>query len=440
MRVLLAAPLVVLLGVAPAPAQDRLTLEDAIARAQSASPAARAARAAAQEGAERLRGAQAGWWPRVDVSEAVHRGDQPVYVFGSLLSQRRFTAANFAIDALNHPDALTNHRTAITAEQPLFSAEVLTGVRAARVGRALAAAGREAVERDLAVDATRAFGEALVAQSASRAAAAAVTSAEEDLRRTRERRAAGVVTEADVLLVEVHLARMRARRVEATARRQVALAALNRVMGEPLDRDYVLQPATPDPSPHPPAAQLEAAALLGRPEARQAALQEQLARVHQAGARAALLPQVGLQGGYEWNGARFGDRSGAWNVSVQARWNLFAGLGDLSRIRAAGAARDRAEALRTSAEQGLRLEARTARSQLEAALAREGVGRTAVLHALESQRIIRDRYESGLAGVHEVLRAANAVLDAEALRIAAVVDVMVGRAAVRKATGEAAGS
>ena len=71
----------------------------------------------------------------------------------------------------------------------------------------------------------------------------------------------------------------------------------------------------------------------------------------------------------------------------------------------------------------------------DGAVAREAVGRAAVLQARESQRIIRDRYESGLAGVTDVLRAATALLDAETLRIASIVDVMVSRAALDKAVG-----
>ncbi|HSK10624.1 MAG TPA: TolC family protein, partial [Vicinamibacterales bacterium] len=109
--------------------------------------------------------------------------------------------------------------------------------------------------------------------------------------------------------------------------------------------------------------------------------------------------------------------------------------GDAARVRAAVEAANRAGAERESAETGLRLEAWTTRAELEAATAREAVGRTAVLQARESQRIIRDRYEAGLAGVNDVLRAANALLDAEMLRIASIVDVMVARAALARSVG-----
>ena len=61
-------------------AQGGLTLADAIARAKTATPEARALSASVGEATERIRQARAGYLPRVDASEAVQRGDQPVFV------------------------------------------------------------------------------------------------------------------------------------------------------------------------------------------------------------------------------------------------------------------------------------------------------------------------------------------------------------------------
>lgn len=435
MRVSAVGLVVFLLCVAPVAAQQPLTLQDVIVKARAANPGARAARAAEQEGVERLRQARGAWWPRVDVTEGVQRGDQPVYVFGSLLSQKRFTEANFAIDSLNRPDPMTNHRTTVTVQHPLFDSEVLTGVRAARVGRDLASAGRDVVERDLAMEATRAFGQALVGQAAARAAGAAVTSAEEDLRRARDRRAAGLVTEADVLLVEVHVAQMRARVLDADMQRQVSLAALNHVMGEPLDREYVLQPTLPPAAALPDLETLEAEALAARPEAHEAALREQLAGVQHAGARAALLPKVAWQGGYEWNGGSFAGRAGSWIAGAEVRLNLFRGFADRARIAEASLALERAAAHREDAASAIRLDVRSAWLRLRAAHGRRDAGRAAVAQAREGQRIVRDRYDNGMAGIDDVLRAAQALVDAELQETSADAGVVIETAALDRAVG-----
>ena len=49
--------------------------------------------------------------------------------------------------------------------------------------------------------------------------------------------------------------------------------------------------------------------------------------------------------------------------------------------------------------------------------------------------MVRDRYEAGLTPARDVIHAATAVLDAEAQRIGAVIDVIVGQAALRRAIG-----
>jgi outer membrane protein TolC len=73
--------------------------------------------------------------------------------------------------------------------------------------------------------------------------------------------------------------------------------------------------------------------------------------------------------------------------------------------------------------------------RLEAARARVEVGATAVSQARESQRIIRDRYETGVVGVGDVLRAAQAMLDAELQHTIAQVDVITAAATLDRAVG-----
>ena len=86
--------------------------------------------------------ARAGYLPKVDVAESWQRGNQPVFVFSSLLAQRQFTAADFALDALNHPDAVDNFRSAVMIEQSLFDGATRANVAAAGIGHDMAAAAR----------------------------------------------------------------------------------------------------------------------------------------------------------------------------------------------------------------------------------------------------------------------------------------------------------
>jgi outer membrane protein TolC len=81
------------------------------------------------------------------------------------------------------------------------------------------------------------------------------------------------------------------------------------------------------------------------------------------------------------------------------------------------------------------VDVRGAFAQLEAARAREDAGQAALRQARESQRIIRDRYENGLATVTDVLRAAEAALDAESRATAAEMGVILQTVALDRALG-----
>ena len=224
-----------IVGVVPALAQTPLTLEDAIKRAQGETAEARALASAIDEAAARIQRAQSGFWPRVDVAETVQRGNQPVFVFSSLLSQRRFTAANFAIPALNDPDPITNTRTAVILEQPVFNAGLTRlGVAAAKLERDAATASRDAARQDLALRAAQAFVQVLQLEATARATDAAVAAAESDRQRARARREVGLVTEADVLAVDVHLADMRQRQIAAVGDLAVGRMQLAEAVGLPL--------------------------------------------------------------------------------------------------------------------------------------------------------------------------------------------------------------
>ncbi len=420
----------------PLHAQERLTLADAVARTTERNPAVVGAKAAERAAASGADQARAGWLPRVEYSEGWQRSNQPVFVFGSLLAQSRFSAANFAIDALNHPDAVDNFRGALTVEQSLIDLGQHGRMRAASVARDSAGLATSALRRDLALATTRTYGQVLVAATARRAAQTAVDAAEEDRARTEHRRDAGLATDADVLAFQVHTAAMKARLSQSIADETIARSTLNELMGVPLDTTFALEDIAVDSlPPAADAAGLEREALERREIAKQAKLQEVAADAQKAVARSAFLPRAGFQAGYEFDGKGWSGRQTWWAMGVEIRWNLFNGLADKARLAAADAGIAQARAARERAESGIRLEVRSALARLNAATAREDTGRAAVTQAREAQRIIRERYDAGMAGVTDVLRAANALYEAELQHRMAAVDVFISQKTLESVVG-----
>lgn len=427
----------VLALAAPTAAQGLLPLEAAVAEAVAKNPGLQASGAGADEAAARVEQARSGFFPRLTMTEAWQRGNAPVFVFSSLLSARRFTQDQFAIDALNYPEATGFFHGAVGVEQLLFDGgRTGAGVDATRGQRAVADATREEHVLALASQVATVYGQILTAESAAAAAEAAASAAGEDVIRAGRRREAGTVSTADVLSLQVHQAQMRQRAIEAAGQAAIARATLNRLRGAPVDAAF----AVGEPPPSPPATArdwrpLAREALTTRPDLRRRDAEVNLAASAGRQAKAAWWPQVAAQAAYQYDGLSFADRASAWVVGGEARWSFSTGMGEKAAMRGAAAADARARAELADARAAVEVEVITAVRQLESAEAREGVARASVAQARESQRILRDRYEAGLAGVQDVLAAAAAVLAAEAARVSAVADRLAAQAALDRAIG-----
>jgi outer membrane protein TolC len=409
----------------PAGAQTVVTLDAVIERMTARNPVLQSARAASDQSAAEGTAARSNYFPRFSFAESWQRSDDPVFVFGALLSSRQFTAADFAIDRLNSPASSNLFRTSLGLSQTLFD-----GGR-----RQLADLTVNQTRADLALAAARAYGRALSAQALQAAATSAVSAAEADLARARDRRAAGTATEADVLAVSVHVADLRQRAIQSAGDEAIARAELNRLMGAAVDDDYQVQEPPP---PSPIAGQL--LALLAEADAASPAIARATAAVGLADAatreaHTAWSPEILGQAGATFSGLQFGSRATAWMAGAQVRWSVSTGGAEAAGTRAAAAAALQARGALEDARAAVHVEVVTAVRQIESARARADVGRAAAAQALERQRIVRDRYEAGLASVSDVLQASTAVLEADSQRVAAVVDLLLGDAALRHALG-----
>jgi outer membrane protein TolC len=310
-------------------------------------------------------------------------------------------------------------------------------VRSASLGADLAAINQEAVQRDLATSVTVAYGAAVNAVATQRTVAAGLERAEGDLALAERRRDQGLVTEADVLQMSLHVAEMRQRQIRAAADQSVARARLNQLIGVSLDEVFQFDDAIDTGAlASGLLVQLEASAVNTRPETRIAILNQSLADSTVASARAAFLPRVSAMAAWEANGERWDSRAAGWMVGAVARLNLFHGLGDQARRAEARELQLRRRAERERVETLVRLDVRAAQARLDAARSMLDVTEAAVAQAVESHRIVRDRYEAGLADVTALLRAAEGVQNAETQRVASRVEVLVATATWRRAVGQ----
>lgn len=424
---------VLFLAVVPLWPQSRLTVADAVRMALDKHPAVEAAGAQTRAAEARIAQARSGYLPRISAAESFARSDNPVFVFSSLLTQRQFTDANFQIGSLNRPDFLNNFQSQISVEQTVFDwGATRAGVAAASLGRDASREGERRTRLNLAARAARAYYGAVLAGHRVETAAMSVRSAEADLDRARSIRAAGMSTDADVLALRVHAAAMREAAIRASADSEVAQAALNETLGLPLETAHQLASALDTPQ-----AKFEAKNdAVSRPEVRQLLHAAGAAERQAEAARASWLPQVSLRGMFEADRQRFVTRGGAnWLLMASVRWNVFDGFSSRARAAESQATAAWARAQAREAETGARLEVRRALALARAARERVGVSGEAVAQAEEGLRILKNRFDAGLANVTDLLRAENAVHEARLRRLAALHDDRVAAVEIALADG-----
>jgi len=420
-----------------AEAQSPLSLQEAVRLALENNPAMRVAAAGQEQAQAKQSEARAGYLPRVDYLESIERGNNPVYVFGSLLTQHQFTAGNFDLGLLNRPDALTNFRSALLAEQTVYDGgQTRLGVQAAGLGRQLAEQQARRTSAELTLAVTQSYYGAVLAAASLRTTEEALATARADLSSAENRRDTGLTTEADVLAFRVHVAERMEQRIRAANQVALVQATLNDLLGKPLDATWTLPSDFGPPAGSAASLADYEAGATGRPEGRQADLSRDLSSTERRMASASYLPQVGFRAGFEVDRQAFGSRGGSnWMAGVTLRLNLFKGGADRARVAGAEAAQRRTEAERARVHSSLKLEARRAFLDLKAAAERVTVAAAIVEQATEGHRIVQNRYQAGLNNATELLRAETALLAARTQRLAALHDQRVAAARLEFAAG-----
>ena len=429
--------------VSPAHAQEQataqlLTLEQAVRMALQQNPAFQTSADEADATRARLKQAQATWYPRFDFRQDFTRGNNPVYVFGTKLTQRQFSTADFALNSLNTPTPLDNFQTRIDGQWMLFdSGQTMFHQRSAKRLVTAADFETEQARQDLILGIVRTYYGVLVLKENAKAADEALKTAESSAQRMESMHMAGLLVDSDLLSAKVFVSQMKDRQIRAQNDLALAEMQLAREMGIALDSSP--EPAATLAEPGMPAKTIEEwthIALEQRPGLRAAQLQETAMGDETKAAKAELGPKIGLFGSAERDAMTLGGPSGTnWTAGARLDFNLFAGGAQKARVAEATANANRAKHNVEWFRSGVQMEVRKAYLDGNAAAQRAESARDAAEQAKESLRIVQNRYEAGLTTVTELLRAQAAQLDATTGYLAALLDWQVARAQLERAAG-----
>ncbi len=439
-RVTLLFPVLLLLA-ASGPrlaAQDKLTLEQAVRKALENNPDLAVdapARAAATSG---LAASRAGYLPRIDVEQSVLGGNNPVYVFGTLLTQRHFTADNFALPSLNAPGAQQNLQTRLLAQQNIWDfGRTRRQTETARLGVEMADLGHEEHVRQTVLAVIEAYYAVSLAGESLEAARAAMTSSEAMVQQARARVDSGLAVEADLLRGQVYLASAKQQEIQARGRQELARAELNRLMGAPLDQAQgetapLARAAYTLPSEDVLLAELRKR----RPDYQRLQAEVRQAELEVRGKQAQFLPTLGAFASWEADNPSFKEAGGSnWTAGLTLRWNVYAGGGDAALLRAARQRLEQKQLELRAMESAMEMEVHGALIQVRSAEQQVLAMQTAEAQSQESLRILRNRYEAGLATMTDLLSAETARSAASMALAAAIYDHRLSFAKVEFAAG-----
>jgi len=421
------------------PPRGPVSLTQAVNIALKNNPTIHAATAYADAAQHAIDAAKAGYLPQLNFSEGVTRGNNPVYVFGTLLTQRQFTAANFDLGFLNTPPPVDNFRTQFSASMPLYDFGRTSGrVKNARIQARGIRESASRTEQSVVFDVINAYLNGLLAGEQVHVAKSAVSMAQADLDRARAREQQGLAVASDVLSAQAQLAQAKENLIRAQNGVAISQAALNVAMGVPEDAPTQTQGklAAVKVSVGN-LASLQQQALKQRPDYHEAQLQAEKAQNSVSLARKEFLPRVDMMGSWEQDNQTFASRGGNnWVAGATLTFNIFNGGARRARIAESRAYQRRADAMRSRMESAVRLQVREAYLNLNAARQRVEVSRDSAAQAEESLRILQNRYDAGLVTIMDVLRAETMRTSAQNNHLNAVYDYRLAFAALELATGD----
>jgi len=423
-----------------APAQEKLSLAEAIALGAANSRTARIAQARAEGASARASEVLAALLPSLKADGSFRRLSE--------VDPFRVQLPGMPQPVTISPVVLGTYTTHIGLQQPIFTGfKLLSNARAAR---ALATAAEADVRGDLAdltLTIVSAYWALHQAREVRRAVDENVARLESYVKDSESMMREGMLTRADLLKIQVQLSSARVAQIDAANDSQLAQMNCSLVLGLPLETELELtsQPGAVR-SEIPPLTgvalpELRTRALEGRPDLLATGSRVEATRASLTAARGNWWPQVFFGGNYYYSrpNARLlptrDEWVGTWDLGVTVTLDLWNWGATLRQVEQAEANLRQQELLLEQMKEGAKLDVTRAHLQAAQAVRKLDVASLAVAQAEESLRMTRDRYTQALATPSDLLDAEVALLQAVLGRSAASIEKEVSETRLAKAVG-----
>jgi HAE1 family hydrophobic/amphiphilic exporter-1 len=433
-RLLLAAPLAVLLASLPADAEP-LSRAQAVARALERNPTV--LRSVADRAGLRGRAteARADALPELSVYGSFLRYQDPGFFNSPNIDQfpPEFFEAFRPIPS-NLWDGYASVR------QTLWSFSLGKAIRAAGFAEHLGDENLRAARQDTALRAVFAYNAYLLAREQVGVAEKVVRQKERQLEMARNRRGAGVATDLEVLRFDVALANARTTLLRLQGAADLARGDLNAVMVAPTDAEIEPTDALEFEELAADQQQVVREAVASRPEVKAIAWSEKIYDEAIGIYKADMQPRLDLSGAYGWSAREtenFGEPNyKKWSLAVTLKVPVFDGWRTAGRVEQARADRARVGQDRVALETLIDLEAKQAVDRLRVAASVFHAAELNVAQARKALEMTEANYRLGAATPLDVIDAQAAFTQAEWSRMEALHAHANARAGLRYVTGQ----
>ena len=262
--------------------------------------------------------------------------------------------------------------------------------------------------------------------------------AKDHLRLAEERKAAGAVSQADVLRVQVEKANAELALVRAENLVRISKGSLNTVMGLPAERPLVIETKGEEiSSPNSPDLSMALnQAIQNRPEIKAAHKRIEAQQRGVQAAKSAYGPKVRAEGSYGRRDTEISLRDEEWLAGVSIEWPLFTGFFRKHHLTRAKAEVSKEESETKQLLLKVRQEVWTAHSKINEAYAAMQTTKVLVQDAQESMRMAKERYEAGAGTITDLLDAQTALVRALSTQVEAGWDYHTARAVFQRSIGK----
>jgi outer membrane protein len=416
---------------APAQAAPRaLTIDDAVALALQTNPHLAAARERLRGGDEGVTSADRRMLPSIHLSEELQYYNAPF-------------ALNFGGMAFTARDQTTNAFVA-SANQPVLGLLRANHERETLVEQVAADKAQiAAAEADLRANVETQFLRIFEAQALEQIAASSVRELSDQVTVAKARLASGVITQADLLRIEVAVANAQQQGLEAHSQGQTSRAQLFAAIG--LGPTDAAELTLVEPSARLTGARARGAAppfttLLPRTQAQRPELMQQAHLVAAADRQVsahgyALLPDVDLEAAYlRIDGQPFSPKNSEY-VGVKAQWAIWEWGAEEHQRRAAAALADAARRDREMLERQIEAELVSSLAQGDAARGAVDSAEKAVASAEEAYRVTDAALKAGAATTTDLLESQAALTQARLNLTRAQYELVLSEVALTHASG-----